>query len=94
MEYRFVAYTSTELRWVCSLLIELSAYVLQVSMIYCNNVDTTHLNYNTIFHSCMKYIELDYHFIHEQVQSDALCVAHVYSKDQLVDALTKPLPHA
>ena len=63
-------------------------------MIYCNNVDTTHLNSNTIFHSCMKHIELDYHFIHEQVQSDALCVAHVYSKDQLVDALTKPLPHA
>ena len=42
----------------------------------------------------MKHIELDYHFIHEQVQSDALHMAHVYSKDQLVDVLTKSLPHA
>ena len=50
-------------------------------MIYYDNVGTTHLCSNLIFHSHMKYVALDYHFIHEQVQSGALHVAHVSSKD-------------
>ena len=37
---------------------------------------------------------LDYHFIRNNVQSGALRVAHVSTKDQLVDALTKPLSRA
>ena len=40
----------------------------------------------------MKHVEIDYHFIRDQVQSGALRVTHVSSTDQLVDALTKPLP--
>ena len=41
----------------------------------------------------MKHVSLDYHFICEQVQNRDLRVTHVVSSDQLVDALTKPLPH-
>ncbi|RVW31931.1 Retrovirus-related Pol polyprotein from transposon RE2 [Vitis vinifera] len=40
------------------------------------------------------HVAVDYHFLHDQVQSGALCVAHVSSADQLVDLLTKPLPHS
>ena len=42
----------------------------------------------------MKHIALDYHFIRNQVQSGALRVVHVSTKDQLADALTKPLSRA
>ena len=39
----------------------------------------------------MKHVAIDFHFIWDQVQSGNLRVAHVSSKDQLADALTKPL---
>ena len=39
----------------------------------------------------MKHVAIDFHFIRDQVQSGNLRVAHVSSKDQLADALTKPL---
>ena len=41
----------------------------------------------------MKHVALNYHFIQEQVQSGVVRVSHVFSEDQLVDALTKPLSH-
>ena len=40
----------------------------------------------------MKHIAMDFHFIRDQVQSGALRVTHVFSADQLADALTKALP--
>ena len=45
-----------------------------------------------VFHSHIKHVALDYHFIREQVQKGDLRVRHVASVDQLTDDLTKPLP--
>lgn len=42
----------------------------------------------------MKHLALDFHFVRQNVQSGALRVAHVSTRDQLADALTKPLPRA
>ncbi|RVW71213.1 Retrovirus-related Pol polyprotein from transposon RE2 [Vitis vinifera] len=44
-----------------------------------------------VFHSRMKHVALDYHFIQEQVQNGLLRVSHISASNQLVDALTKPL---
>ena len=52
----------------------------------------TQLSSKPIFHSRMKHVAVDYHFIRDQVQSGLLQVAHVSSADQLADLLTKPLP--
>lgn len=43
---------------------------------------------NFVFHSMMKHISIDYHFVREQVQFRALSVSHVSTKDQLSDILT------
>lgn len=43
---------------------------------------------NFVFHSMMKHISVDYHFVQEQVQFRALSVSHVSTKDQLADILT------
>lgn len=40
----------------------------------------------------MKHVALDYHFIRTHVQPEVLRVVHVSTEDQLVDAMTKPLP--
>lgn len=90
-EYQSVANTSAELMWTVSLLKELHIQLPTVPVIYCDNVGATYLCANPVFHSRMKHIALDYHFIRNQVQSGMLCVVHVNTKDQLADALTKPL---
>ncbi|KAL1201540.1 Retrovirus-related Pol polyprotein from transposon RE1 [Cardamine amara subsp. amara] len=93
-EYRAVANTSSELRWITSLLTELGIHLSQVSVVYCDNVGATYLCANPVFHSRMKHVALDYHFIRNQVQAGTLRVSHISTCDQLADVLTKPLPHA
>ena len=39
----------------------------------------------------MKHIALDYHFVRDKVSSGLLHMAHVSTRDQLADILTKPL---
>ena len=90
-EYRPVANTAAELRWICSLLTELGITLPSDPFTYCDNIGATYLCANPVFHSRMKHIALDYHFIREQIQSGQLRVTHVSTRDQLADALTKPL---
>ncbi|KAK0603893.1 hypothetical protein LWI29_009838 [Acer saccharum] len=90
-EYRSVAATYAELNWVCFLLTDLGLTLPSAPVIYCDNVGATQLCSNPIFHSCIKHVAIDFHFIRDQVQSGSLRVAHVSSSDQLADALTKPL---
>lgn len=61
-------------------------------VVYCDNVGVTFLCASPVFRFMMKHIAIDYHFIRGQVQTGILRVAHVNTKDQLADALTKPLP--
>ena len=53
-------------------------------MIYCDNIDVTCFLVNPTFHSKMKHIEIDYHFVHDHV-------SYVSMKDKLVDIPTKPM---
>ncbi|KAL9444346.1 hypothetical protein AB3S75_017517 [Citrus x aurantiifolia] len=91
-EYRFVANTAAELNFICYLLTDLGISLPYCPVIYCDNIGATQLCSNPIFHSRMKHVAIDFHFIRDQVQNGALRVAHVSSEDQLADALTKPLP--
>lgn len=86
-----VATAVAEVTWVKSLLHELGVLIRQTPMIYCDNVGTTYLYANPVFHSHMKHIAIDFHFVRDKVQSGELQVSHVSSADQLGDALMKPL---
>ncbi|KAL0733864.1 hypothetical protein Bca4012_010074 [Brassica carinata] len=91
-EYRAVANAASEIQWVCSLLIDLRIPLPEMPVIYCDNVSVIYLAANPVFHSKMKHISLDYHFIRDNVQAGALRVSHLSTKDQLANALTKLLP--
>lgn len=91
-EYRAVANTASEVRWLCSLLTELKIPLPSPPVIYCDNIGATYLCANPVFHSRMKHIALDYHFVRKQIQDGMLRVSHVTTNDQLADTLTKPLP--
>ncbi|KAJ8762182.1 hypothetical protein K2173_007336 [Erythroxylum novogranatense] len=63
-----------------------------VDWILCDNLGATYVCSNPAFHSRMKHIALDYHFVRELVQQQRLRVTHVSTHDQIADVLTKPLP--
>ena len=91
-EYRAVATATSEVMWLNNLLFELHIPQLKPPVLLCDNIGATYLCLNPVFHSRMKHISLDYHFVREQVQSGKLRVSHISTKDQLADMLTKPLP--
>ncbi|RVW67828.1 Retrovirus-related Pol polyprotein from transposon RE1 [Vitis vinifera] len=93
-KYRLVAATTSEINWICSLLTELDITLPTLPIIYCDNVGATYLCSNPVFHLRMKHVAINYHFIRDQVKSGTLRVTHVSPADQLVDALTKPLPQS
>ena len=93
-EYRAVANTTGELRWICSLLTEVGVTLTSPPTVYCDNIGASILCANPVFHSRMKHIAIDYNFVRGQIQNRALRVSHVLTKDQLADGLTKPLPRA
>ena len=90
-EYRAVVDTAAEISWICSLLTELYFPVNHAPVIYCDNIGATQLSSNPVFHSRMKHVAIDFHFIRQRVQSGNLRVSHVSSQDQLADVLTKSL---
>lgn len=93
-EYRSIANTTSEIRWICNLLTELGITLSTPPVVYCDNLGAIFLCANHVFHTRMKHVALDYHFIHGQIQRGMLRVSHVNTKDQLADALTKPLSRA
>ena len=67
VEYRAIATTATEINWVQNLLYELHAQSPSIPTIYHDNVGATYVCANPVFHSRMKHIAIDFHFVHDQV---------------------------
>ncbi|RVX02312.1 Retrovirus-related Pol polyprotein from transposon RE1 [Vitis vinifera] len=61
-------------------------------ILWCDNQSAAHLAANPVFHSRSKHIELDLHFIRENVLRQELQICYVPSGDQLADIFTKHLP--
>jgi len=64
-----------------------------VTTIWCDNLGATYLSANSIFHARTKHVEVDYHFICDRVVKNKIQICFISSKDQLVDVITKLLPH-
>lgn len=92
-EYRSLALVVAELTWLKSLLSELFfPCSKEPPIVYCDNLSTVMLSANPILHSRTKHVELDLYFVREKVQQKLISVCHISAKDQIADALTKPLP--
>ena len=90
-EYRALASASSEVYWLQCLLRELEHPLPSTPRIWCDNVSATYLAANPVFHSRSKHLELDFHFVRDQVRQKHLIVSYIPTTDQLADALTKPL---
>ncbi|KAF2322201.1 hypothetical protein GH714_008576 [Hevea brasiliensis] len=94
VEYRSISATASELCWIRNLLLELAVPLSKPLVIYCDNLGATYVTTKPIFHSRMKHLEINYHFVRQLVQLGKLRVSHISSQDQLADVLTKALPRS
>jgi histone deacetylase 1/2 len=91
-EYKALANAAAELQWIKSVLNELGVPSVHSPILWCDNIRATYLTSNPIFHARTKHIEIDFHYVRDQVVRGQLIVRFISSKDQYTDALTKPLP--
>nr|XP_051221657.1 uncharacterized mitochondrial protein AtMg00810-like [Lolium perenne] len=91
-EYRAVANAVAECKWLRQLLSELSCPVDKAMVVFCDNVSAVYISANPVHHRRTKHIELDIHFVREQVALDRVRVLHVPMSQQFADIMTKGLP--
>jgi hypothetical protein len=84
-----MATTSSEITWLCFLLIDLQVSHSHVVVLHCDNKAALHIALNLVFHERTKHIELDCHFICDKIQEGILITAHVSIKCQLIDVFTE-----
>lgn len=67
VEYHTIAITVIELLWSQHLLKELHIPPDPFPTVYSSNIGATYLCVNPVFHSCMKHLAIDYHFVQDLV---------------------------
>lgn len=72
-----MATSAFEVSWSQCLLRELKQPVPSIPRIWCDNVLAIYLAANPIFHAHSKYLELDFHFICDQVHKKNFCVSYM-----------------
>lgn len=68
---------------------DLHVIVPSPPLLHCDNLSTLALSTNLVFHSRIKHLDIDYHFVREKVQKGDLLVQYIPTKEQLEDLFTK-----
>ena len=66
-KYHALASTIAKLSWLRTLFKELCLYLYHIPILWCDNISAIALASNPVFHSRTKHIEVDYHFVRENV---------------------------
>ena len=95
-EYRAMASAACELIWLKSLLLNMGITSKIPMTLFCDNqaamhIAAMHIGTNPVFHERTKHIEVDCHFIRQQVQLQIIEPSYIRSHDQLADIFTKVL---
>jgi hypothetical protein len=79
--------------WVQKLLDEFGISHPWAACLWCDNIGAKYLLANPVFHSHTKHnIEIDYHFVREQVVAKLLDIRFISTTDQIANGFTKALP--
>ncbi|PKU62682.1 Retrovirus-related Pol polyprotein from transposon TNT 1-94 [Dendrobium catenatum] len=89
-EYRSLSAAASEVIWLRRLASELNLLQSSSTVIYCDNTSAMAIAKNPVFHARTKHVEIDYHFIRQQISSGQIALEHISSTDQIADIFTKP----
>ena len=90
-EYRSIAAVTHELIWLKRLLANLGVEHTTPMAVFCDSKSAIYIATNSVFHERTKHIELDLHFVWDEVLSRNIKLHHINTTLQLADILTKPL---
>lgn len=90
-EYRSMANTICELTWLKAILSSLGVLHPQPIQLYCDSQAALHIAKNPVFHERTKHIEVDCHFVRDEVLKNTIQPSYVPSRTQLADIFTKAL---
>jgi histone deacetylase 1/2 len=91
-EYRSLANTAAEISWLRHILCDLKIRIPCAPLLKCDNLSALALASNPVFHSRIKHLDNDFHFVRERVQRNDLRLEYVSTTEQTADILTKGLP--
>ncbi|KAK3021301.1 hypothetical protein RJ639_046872 [Escallonia herrerae] len=90
-EYSSMAVITCELTWLKSFLLSLGVHHDRPMRLFCDNQATLHIASNPVFHERTKHIEIDCHYVREQLLAGNISTAHVRTAQQVADIFTKAL---
>jgi len=93
-EYRGLAFATAEMIWMQALLQELCVSIPVIPLLWYDNINAYHMAKNHVFHARTKHIEIDLHFIRDQVTRGKLQLQFIPTKKQPTDLLTKNLTNS
>ncbi|KAL6317017.1 hypothetical protein AAG906_026749 [Vitis piasezkii] len=90
-EYRALALATAEIIWMQALLQELCVPIPAIPLLWYDNISAYHMAKNPVFHARTKHIEIDLHFIRDQVIRGKILSCILFLIKIGTDILTKHL---
>ena len=91
-EYLAMSTASSEIVWLCGLLVELGFPQITSTPLHDDNTSAIQISANPVFYERTKHIEVDCHSIRDTLESQVISLPHISSDLQVVDVFTKALP--
>lgn len=90
-EYRSMALTTCEVTWLSALLKDIGIKNLPPTILKCDNQAALAIAANPVLHEKTKHVEIDCHYVRDQLQAGTIITTPVSSSDQVADIMTKVL---
>ncbi|KAM1422622.1 hypothetical protein ACFX2I_004733 [Malus domestica] len=90
-EYKALAHCTADVSWIRSVFKDIHQFLPRPPALHCDNLSALALSSNPVFHSKIKHLDTDYHFVREKVQKGDISVHYIPTDDQVADVFTKGL---